>query len=541
MRPDTTDNRIRDKEYSLSTTDVIVIGAGHNGLVAAFYLARAGYAVQVLEARDIIGGACTTRELVPGYKFSTCANQVHCWRPKIVAEMRLLERGLTVGGREVDTAILPANAPFTWWPATEETQREIRRFSHADAEAWPRWLAFWEKAGSTFEPYLLGYPPSMADLRQRAHDLDTEEILSTILTTSLAELADRTFESAMMRDAIGTPLDIGSLYDKGTGLLKALEVANDGDDRGSGHVPRGYVRGGMGQITQAMAEAVREHGGTIRSGAPVRHILVEDGHARGVELDSGERIGARVVVSNADVKRTFLRLIPDGAVSMALIEKIRQLRTDIAPLKFHCALSEAPEFHAFPDSDLPIRGILSIGSGREYRERSWDDARHGRLPKAPHMALHTPSAWDDSLAPPGHHTVSIWILFAPARLAEGTWPERREEMAERLISMLDTYSPNFRRALVDHVLLTPWDLEEQVLLTNGSIHHVDIIPGQMLWQRPLTELSRYRAPIQGLYLCGAGQHPYGEVSGGPGHNAAHAVLEDLGAIEPGSWEQRRLH
>ena len=182
----------------------------------------------------------------------------------------------------------------------------------------------------------------------------------------------------------------------------------------------------------------------------------------------------------------------------------------------------------FEGSDLPGSYELVICPDRAYHERAWDDARHGRLPRAPYMTLRTPSAWDDTLAPPGKHTVSFWILFAPVHLKKGSWPARREEMAERLLRLVDQYSPNFRRATLDYVLFTPYDLEQRVLLTDGNIHHVDISPSQMLWQRPLPELAHYRTPVNKLYLCGAGMHPYGEVSGAPGHNAAHAILSDWG-------------
>jgi phytoene dehydrogenase-like protein len=518
--------------------DVVIIGAGHNGLVTAFYLARAGLTVELVEARDIIGGACTTQELIPGYRFSPCAHWVGWWRPKVVEDMQLLQRGIEVGEGDVHTRILPGNRPFVQYADVAKSQAEIARFSPADAQALPHWRQFWKTAGEIIGPYLLSYPPTLAELMARARDLGAEDVFNTVLTTSLAELADRFFESDTMRGIISAPHDMGSLYDRGTGLAMALAAAMSGYSETGTQLPKGYVRGGMGRITATMADIVREQGTIIRTGSPVRRVLVEKGQAVGVELASGESIRARVVISNADTKRTFLHLIDPEALPPTLLEKVRHLRTDVAPLKFLCALSEVPQFYAFEGSDLPTKGGVVINPDRAYHERAWDDARHGRLPEAPFMSLNTPSVWDDSLAPPGHHTLSCWILFAPVHLAEGTWPERREEMAERLITQIAQYSPNFRRALVDYVLLTPWDLEQNVLLTDGNIHHVDITPSQMLWQRPLPELARYRAPIKGLYMCGAGQHPYGEVSGAPGHNAAHAVLEDLGVIAGGSWEQR---
>lgn len=518
------------------TLDVLIIGTGHNGLVAAFYLARAGLDVEMVEARALVGGACVTEELIPGFKFSTCANVTGWLRPKVADDMRLVERGVqfSLGSEraneyyEVQTRVLPGNRSFVWWPDPHRTQAEIAQHSQADADAWPRWNEFWKKAGDLIGPYLLTPPPTLADLVQRARDTGCEDLLTTLLTTSLAELADRFFESDVMRDQVFSPSDMGSLYDTGTSLAEALAVAMGNYSETGRPGPGGYVQGGMGSITQAMAQAAEEVGVRIRTNCPVKRILVKDGCAVGVELADGETIEAKIVVSNADPKRTFLKLIDPHDLSPAFLEKVRQIRTDIAPLKFHCALSELPRYDAFEDSDLPTKGGLIICPDRAYHERAWDDARHGRLPQAPYMVLMTPSVWDPTLAPPGKHTVSFWIRWAPVRLKEGTWPERREEMAERLLQLMDNYSPNFRQAVLDYVLLTPHDIEQRVLLTDGNIHHVDCSPSQMLWQRPLKELAYYKAPIPNLYLCGAGMHPHGEVSGAPGHNAAHVILRELG-------------
>ena len=508
--------------------DVLVVGAGHNGLVAAFYLARQGLNVQVVEARDKVGGACVTEELIPGFRFSTYAN-VACWlRPKIVDDLRLIERGLEFWGYDVFTRTLEGGEPFSLGCDLASQQAEIARFSEADAAAWPQWHRFWRQATPLLGPSLLTPPPTLAELFGRARRLGSEDFLTTVLTTSLAQLADRFFSSEVMRSQHVAPHDMGSVYDTGTGLATALATAMSTFSETGRPAPRGYVRGGMGELTQAMADAAGEHGVSIRTSSPVHHILVEDGRAVGVELEGGEAVEASVVVSNADPKRTFLRLLEPEDLPEGFRHRVQALRTDVAPLKFHCALSELPEFYGFEGSEKPTRGTFQICPDRSYHERAWDDARHGRLPEAPFMDLMTPSAGDASLAPAGQHTVSFWILFAPVHLRTGSWPERREEMAERLLNIVDQYSPNFRRALRDYVLLTPYDLEQRVLLTDGNIHHVDISPSQMLWQRPLPELANYRTPVQNLYLCGAGMHPYGEVHGACGHNAAHAVLEDLG-------------
>jgi phytoene dehydrogenase-like protein len=517
--------------------DAVIIGAGHNGLISAFYLARAGLSVEVVEALGTVGGACKTEELIPGYRFSTCANVAVWLRSRVVTDTGILNRGVEIGGASPDTRILEGNRPFVWWPDQRQLDEEIGRFSPGDRDGFAAWQRVWREAAELIGPYLLSYPPTPGQLFERACELGCEQLLTTLMTTSLGELADRFFESQEMRSSLSSPHDMGSLWDHGSGFAMALAKAAESYSETGEAVPQGYVKGGMGEITRALRDAAEEAGATITLNAPVASIELEAGRAAGVRLENGDQITAGAVISNTDPKRTFLNLIDAENLSAEFIKRVRNLRTDVAPLKFHVALSELPEYLAFPDSDIASRGGLVINPSREYHERAWDDARHGRLPEAPFMALMTPSLWDKTVAPPGHHTVSFWILFAPVTLAEGTWPHRREEMAERLLGLIDRYSPNFRRAVVDRFLLTPADLEDRVLLTDGNIHHVDIRPSQMLSQRPLPELAHYRAPLEGLYLCGAGQHPYGEVSGGPGHNAAHAVMEDLEMIAPGEWQQ----
>jgi phytoene dehydrogenase-like protein len=517
--------------------DVAIVGAGHNGLIAAFYLARAGLAVGVFEAQETVGGACKTEELIPGYRFSTCANYAAWLRARVVEDMELFARGLEIGGGSPPSRILEGNRPFTWWNDPARLSAEIRCHARADVNGWDEWTAMWRRAAGLLGPHLLSYPPTPEQLLARASQIGCVELLRTLMTTSLGELADRFFESAALRSAITSPHDIGSVWDHGSALAMALATAVRSYSETGTSMPEGYVRGGMGRITEVMRQAAEEAGARVRCGSVVRQIQVEGTKVGGVTLESGEQVPAAVVLSNADPKRTFLTLVDRSAFNPRFLKRIHGLRTDIAPLKFHAAVSTLPEWSAFEGSQLPSLGPLTINPSRQHFEEAWDAARHGRLPTAPYMVAMTPSVWDDSLAPSGHHTVSFWILFAPVRLARGTWAERKGEMTERLLTFIDRYSPNFRTALVDCVLLTPWDLEQRVLLTDGNIHHVDIRPSQMLCQRPLPELAHYRTPIRGLYLCGAGQHPYGEVSGGPGHNAAHAVLEDLDYLASETWQQ----
>lgn len=518
--------------------DVIVVGAGHNGLVTAFYLGRAGLSVEVVEAQDAIGGACKTEELINGYRFSTCANVLAWMRPKVLADMGLIERGLEVRGGFPRSRIIDRDRGFTHWADRGELKSEIRRFSRADSEAFDDWAALWSAATDLLGPYLLSYPPSLVELQRRAERLGHADLLATLLTSSLGELADRYFESPEIRGGIEAPHDVGSLYDHGSAFLRGLGEAVRTYTETGEPSPRGFVHGGMGRLTELMAEAAESESVVIRTGTPVKRIVVEDGRAVGVELEDGTQLQAPTVVSGADIKRTFGRLLAGVVELSQLAPRVAQLRADIAPLKLHLALSELPTFQPFPDCNILHRGSVGIQPDRSYHERAWDDARHGRLPRSPYMLMMVPSVWDDTLAPPGHHTMSIWMQYAPVRLAESSWAEQSGVMAERIIDTISTYSAGFRDKIVDRLLLTPADLDDRVLLTDGNIHHVDIVPSQMLWQRPCPELARYRTPVDGLYLCGAGQHPYGEITGAPGHNAAHAVLEDLELVTS-QWQEIR--
>jgi phytoene dehydrogenase-like protein len=516
--------------------DAIIVGAGHNGLAAAFYLARAGLRVLVVEARDVGGGCCVTEELIPGFQFSTCANVVWALRPRIIADMRLYERGLIVDtrqflrllpdGRYLYSGRLASAAPGE---AIDTLQSEIAKFSRADAVAFPAWQTFLSQLTRVLGPYLLQPPPHLHEIYAGCADPGDRRALDIIMTNSLAALADRFFESDVMRD-VGAAADIGDIHDVGTGLLFALTTALGAYSETGQGVPNGYVRGGMGRITALMADAAREYGAQIRTGAPVARILVEDGRARGIELASGERIGAGLVVSDVDPKRTFLTLVDPADLDDRFRGRVRGLQTNVAAgLKLHCALSAAPEYRVAAGlTDQQLReATLIIAPDSAYREAAWRAASQGDLPAQPLIAGFMPSVYDPSLAPPGAYTWSAYITWAPARLRHGSWDERREELAEGLFDAIERYAPNFRRALIDYTLLTPADLETRMYLTDGNIHHVDAIPSQLLWQRPLEELAQYSTPVERLYLCCAGTHPWGEVSGAPGYNAAHAILADL--------------
>jgi phytoene dehydrogenase-like protein len=506
--------------------DAVVVGGGHNGLVAATYLARGGLKVAVLERRPMVGGACVTEELFPGYRLSSCSYICHLLQETVIRDLDLPRHGFEVFPLEpARFHPFPDGRHLVVWDDTARTAAEIERYSKRDAAAYPRWMALWERAAALLHPHFLAPAPTYAELAARVHGTPDEEVLETLLTRPMWDLAHEHFESDLMRAHTLNAQDLGDPRAPGSALVYAYIKVNLRSAPGT----VGIVKGGMGGITQAMARAATEAGVTIRTGADVARVEVRNGRATGVVLADGERITADAVVSNADPKRTFLRLVPPGALAGEFREQVAGLSTRAAYLKFHAALRELPDFSAYLGSGFDPRYLaqVKICPSTDGFLAAWQDAQAGRLPRAPLMEVQIPTVYDRTLAPAGHHVLSVWALWAPVRLAEGSWEARRQEMGERMIDILTAYAPNLRGALVDWMLFTPPDIEARVGLTDGNIRHLDLVPAQLFARRPLPGWAHYRTPLRGLYLCGAGTHPGGEVTGAPGHNAARAILADL--------------
>ena len=507
--------------------DVAIIGSGHNALVAATYLARAGLDVHLFERRDTLGGATLNEELWPGYTFSTGAHLLHALPAQLVRELGLAAHGLSMVPRD---EVIYLNRDGTY-----HTNLDFDLPHHATARAklsadelagLQRYDAFKQTLLSFLRPWLLTVPPGDEELRRAAAGTPAEEVLRLATGMRLWELQDHFLPTARLRERVAAE---GSAFACNPGAFCLAYGAIDWPDPATGEKgPWGFVRGGMGRLAAALAASARQAGATLHTGCPVQTITVQDGRATGLLLENGETVAARLVLSTADPKRTFLRLLAPGHVEAGLRRRIDALNSHVSCYKFLAAIDELPQWRGWDgDPGLPHRGSVQLEINRESIRRIYAEVEAGQPPARPMMSFNLPSMLDASLAPPGRHTASVYVYSAPAKLAADTWDERREEVAGRLIDQITDYAPNFRRSILHYELRTPLDLERKLALTDGCIWHLQHTPEQLLGHRPLRELSRYRAPIAGLYLGGSGQHPGGEVSGIPGHNAAKEMLKDL--------------
>ena len=508
---------------------VVIVGAGHNGLVAAGYLARAGLEVEVLERRDVVGGAAVTEEWFPGFHISTCSYICHILQKKVIDDLELRRYGFYV--YSLDPARIfpfPNGNVVRVWHDDARTADEIREFSPHDADAWSEWADFWTRSVRILSDYYLTPPPSLAELSERFRQEGEGELLETLLTVPIRDLIDRYFESDEVRAMVSTgSLDMGDISAPGSAYITALYRYGAYRDDMENY---GIVRGGMGGITQSMKGSAEASGAVIRTGAEVRRILTEGERAVGVELSDGEVVPADLVVSNADPKRTFLGLLGDSELDEDFVEEVRALKTESASAKLLCSLKELPDFSAYLGSEHDPKSLAMVVlcPSIENPEKSLNDARSGKITEVPMIQVQIPSVYDDTIAPDGQHVLSMWVYFLPPHIAEGSWDDSGQQFGESLIDLVSEYAPNLRDAIMDWTLLTPEDIEDRIGMTDGNIRHIDMVPAQMMSRRPLPFWSSYRTPVRGLYMCGAGTHPGGEVTGAPGHNAAHVIMEDLG-------------
>jgi len=521
--------------------DAIIIGGGHNGLVTAAYLARARQRVVVLEARELVGGCAVTEEIWPGYRVSTASYLSSLLQDKVVRELELERFGYRVDGKDpAFFSPFPDGRHLFMWQDRAKTLAEIAKFSRRDAETYPKYEDRLEKLARVAEELLLTTPPhfpprGMGDgmeylkLAGKMRGLSRTEVVALvkIFTQSAADFLDEWFESEELKVTLATDGVIGANggpRSPGTAYI-LLHHCMGGVNGHRGLW--GFVRGGMGAVSNAIAESARSRGAVIRTSAPVSKILVEKGRVRGVVLEGGEEMLARVVASGVDPRRTFLKLIDAGDLDPDFLEGIGKFRSEGTSLKMNLALSGLPEFRAFPGAPGPQhRATMHICPSVEYIEHAWDDAKYGRPSRSPLIEMTIPTVYDPTLAPEGRHIMGIFLQYAPYTLKGTTWDEQREAYADRVLDVIEEYCPNIKSIVLERQTLTPLDLERRFGITGGNIFHGEMSLDQMFVLRPVAGFARYRGPVRGLYLCGSGAHPGGGVMGAPGHNCAREILKD---------------
>ncbi len=511
--------------------DIIIVGGGHNGLTTAAYLADAGINVLVLERRDVVGGAAVTEELIPGFRFSTASMFLGMMQPKVVEELKLRDYGYEPYSVDPPyTFLFPDNSYLCAWNDPDLLRQEIDKFSSRDADAFFEQQRFMQRYMEYIRPYFLRKPPTVSELAAQFKTPEEEEAYRTIMYGSAGQIALDNFESDAVR-VMATGLaasgnDI-SLFSKGN-MFKAM-WANMAEATGVQGV-WGFSRGGMGAITQAIAASAEERGATIRTGAEIEEILVEDGRATGVVLTTGEVIRARAVASNADPKRTFLKLVPGENIQPSIKRDVQNLRMRGSLAKVFIALNQRPEWKCFEGEEVGTRdqGFLGLVPSIEFVEESRVQALRGEMPDKIWTFLHVQSLTDDSLAPPGKHAMTCYFQHVPYELAEGSWDDEatKRDLADRCLNHLRDYMTNLDDIMIDYVAFGPRDIEDRFYLTEATMHHGDITPDQMFSLRPFAGYSDYRTPVKNLYLCGSGAFPGGSVSGAPGHNAAQEIIKD---------------
>jgi phytoene dehydrogenase-like protein len=529
----------------MQTYDVVIIGAGHNGLTCAAYLGMAGLKVKVLERRPIVGGAAVTEEFHPGFRNSIAAYAVSLLNPKIITDLRLFDHGLKIVQRRAQNFLPTLDGRYL---LAEEgrTESSIAKFSRSDAE---RYVAFSRELDGTADllrDLMLQAPPNLtrgaklAGIRElvkagrlgnRLRRRSTEDLrtLLDLLTKSAADYLDGWFDGELVKAWLGFDAIVGnyaSPYTPGTAyvlLHHALGEVN-GKKRLWGH-----AIGGMGAITQAMARAAAGYGVEIETDAPVREVLIEKGRASGVLLEAGAVVRGGTVAANINPKLLYTAMVPQSALDPAFFRRIQRWRCASGTFRINVALSQLPSFTALPGRDCGdhhTAGII-LGPSLDYMDRAYCDARMSGWSREPIVELVIPSTLDDTLAPPGAHVASLFCQHVAPQLPQGqSWNDHREKVADLMIETVDRYAPGFKASVIGRQVLSPLDLEQVFGLTGGDIFHGALTLDQLFWARPVLGYADYRGPVKGLYHCGSGAHPGGGVTGAPGHNAACAILAD---------------
>jgi phytoene dehydrogenase-like protein len=521
------------------TRDVIIIGGGHNGLVTAFYLAKAGFKPLVLERRPQTGGAAITEEFSPGFRCSTLAHSAGPLLPEIERDMQLSRHGLRLITPEIAvTALSPDGRALVLYHDLMRAVQEIGKFSAKDAVRYSAFQQALEKIGGVISQALRLPPPniddpSRADLwamlqtGRSLRKLGKKDMYRLLRwgPMAVADLVAEFFETELLRATIAARGIFGTAmgpWSAGSSLVLLIRAAGDRHPAGGSC----FAIGGAGAITQAMTAAAKEAGAEVRTGAEVKGVRVKDGVATGVVLDGGEEIDAKAVISNADPRRTLLKLVDPTHLTPDFVMKLQNYRMPGTVAKVNLALSALPKFTAFTD-DAALRGRIHIGPEIDYLERAFDESKYGNFSPHPYLEVTIPSLTDPSLAPSGKHVMSIYMQYAPFKLKNADWDSQRSNLGDTVVKTVAEYAPNLPGLVEDGQIITPKDLENTYSLSGGHIFHGELALDQFFTMRPLLDWARYRTPIRNLYLCGSGTHPGAGLTGGSGANAAREILKEL--------------
>jgi phytoene dehydrogenase-like protein len=532
--------------------DAIIIGGGHNGLVAAAYLAKAGRKVCVLERRHVLGGCATTEELWPGYKVSTAAYVISLFQTQIIQELALKEYGLKILPRNPSSFTpLPDGRSLLMGPDPALNQREIGKFSMRDAAAYPRYEALLERVAATLEPVLseaapdplplpsswrkIGIGKKLRDGKKLLDLMNATKALGAdlpeaveLLTGAARPILERWFESDVLRATLATDAIIGAFAPPSAPGSAYVLLHHVMGEAGGSRGVWGYVQGGMGGLADALEKSCTDLGVEIRREAPVHAIHTDKHGACGVGLDDGSQLTARVVASSVDAHLTFERLLDPKVLPEEFRQAVARIDYSSASAKINLALSEPPKFTCVPGDGVGPHhhGTMHVGPSLDYLERAYDDAKYGKPSENPILECTMATCVDDTIAPPGKHILSIFVQFAPYKLAEGSWDDIKDKFADRCVEVLAEYAPNIPNAIEHRQVLTPLDLERVYAITGGNIMQGAMPLHQLYCFRPVAGWADHRTPVPGLYLCGAASHPGGGVMGACGRNAAREILRD---------------
>ncbi len=521
------------------TYDAIIVGAGHNGLVTACYLAKAGLKTIVLERREVIGGGAVTEEFHPGFRCSTFDHTAGPLAPHVVSELNLAQHGLELITPAVRVLSLTNDAhSLCIYNDAGRTVSEIEKHSRKDADAYPEFLNSFSNIGSVLAPLLSMTPPSInhptandawqlgkIGLAFRKLGKRDEYRMLRWGPMAVADLVSEWFETELLRATVAARGIAGTFagpWSAGTSLGLLLQAALDSNPI----APAAFVKGGMGGLTKAIASAATTAGVEIKTASEVVRIESGDGTAK-VVLKSGEELQARAVISNADPKSTLLNLVDPIDLEPGFLQKMRNYRAFGSAAKINLALEKLPSFKGVDDPQTKLAGRIHIGHEIDYLERAFDASKYGEFSSQPYLDITIPSLSDPSLAPNGKHVMSIHVQYAPTRLTEGDWNSRGQEFADTVINHLATYAPDLKDLIIEGQVITPLDLEQTYGVSGGNIHHGEQVLDQFFTFRPLIGWAQYRTPLNRVYLCGAGTHPGGGITGLSGANAAREILRDF--------------